>query len=202
MKSLNFASLALLPAVLLTITSSCATDDRPKGDLTTTTSYQKGVPGGVVVQTYKTTATVTAIDTSTRMVTIVAPDGSRKTLKAGPDVVNFSQMQVGDQIKVTVAKELVVSMGKEGVPPSDGAASVVALAPEGNKPGGLTADTVQITTKIAAIDLKRHEATLLLPDGTTATFAVRQDVDLMQRKDGEQVVIRTTQALAIFVEKP
>jgi hypothetical protein len=61
---------------------------------------------------------------------------------------------------------------------------------------------VQVTAKVTAIDLKHHKATLQLPDGTSKTFAVRPDVDLTQRKVGEEVVIRFTEALAISVEKP
>jgi hypothetical protein len=64
------------------------------------------------------------------------------------------------------------------------------------------ADTVQVTATVTAIDLKAHKATLQFTDGTTRTIAVRKDVDLTQRKVGEQVVIRSTEALAISVEKP
>ena len=64
------------------------------------------------------------------------------------------------------------------------------------------ANTVQVTAKVKAIDLKHHKATLQFPDGTTKTFAVRKDVDLTQRQVGEKVFIRSTETLAISVEKP
>ena len=41
-----------------------------------------------------------------------------------------------------------------------------------------------------------------MPDGTTKTFTVRQDVDLSKRSVGEEVVFRFTEAMAIRVEKP
>ena len=93
-------------------------------------------------------------------------------------------------------------MGTPDAPPSDGGATLVALAPQGAKPGGMMANTVQVTAKVTAIDLQHHRATLQLPDGTTHTVAVRPDVDLTQRKVGEEVVIRCTEALALSVEKP
>ena len=62
--------------------------------------------------------------------------------------------------------------------------------------------TVQVTAKVTAIDLDHHKATLQFQDGTTRTVAVRQDVDLSQRQVGEEVVIRTTEVLAVSVEKP
>jgi hypothetical protein len=117
-------------------------------------------------------------------------------------VVNFDQIRVGDQLKVTVTEQLAVAMAQAGAPPSDGGTAVVALAPVGAKPGGVVANTMQVTAKVSAIDLKHHKATLQFPDGTTKTFAVRKDVDLTQRQVGEEVSIRVTEALAISVEKP
>ncbi len=196
---LKTAALALAPAALLSLTSCSST---PRGEATTTAAYQEGVPGGVVVDTVKTTATVTGIDPANRKVTLVSPDGKKTTYKAGPEVINFDQIRVGDQLKVTVAEELVVYLAEQGAPPSASAASLVALAPKGAKPGAFMANTVEVTAKVKSINLQGHKATLEFPDGTTKTIAVRKDVDLTQRKVGEAVVIRTTEALAISVEKP
>jgi hypothetical protein len=169
---------------------------------TTTAVYQQGVPGGIFVETYKNTATVTAIDAANRKVTLVTRDGHKETFKAGPEVVNFDQIRIGDQVKATVTEQLAVYMAKDNPAASEGEAALVALAPKGAKPGGLMANTVQVIAKVTAIDLKHHKATLKLPDGTTKTFAVRKDVDLTQRQVGEEVVIRVTEAVAISVEKP
>src|SRR5262249_33773748 len=114
---------------------------------------------------------------------------------------NFDQIQVGDQLKLKVAEQLVVFMASDAPPQTEGAVTMVALAPVGAKPGGLVADTIQIKAKVTAIDLKKHKATLQFPDGSEKTVAVRKDVDLTQRKVGEEVVIRCTEAVAISVEK-
>ena len=196
---LNWAGPALLSAGVLALTSCSST---PSGESVTGVAYQQGVPGGVVVQTYKETATVTAIDAADRKVTLVTPDGKKDTVKCGPEVVNFDQIHVGDQIKVTVTEQLAVAMAQAGAPLSDGGAAVVALAPVGAKPGALVANTVQVTAKVSAINLKDHKATLQFADGSTKTFPVRKDVDLTQRQVGEEVSIRVTEALAISVEKP
>lgn len=196
---LPWVVMALAPAALLAFASCSST---PKIEPTTTAAYQPGVPGGVFVETYKNTATVTAIDAATRKVTLVTKDGRMDTFKAGPEVINFDQIRVGDQVKATVTEQLAVYMAKDNPPASEGEASLVALAPKGAKPGALMANTVQVTAKVTAIDLKHHKATLKLPDGTTKTVAVRPDVDLTQRQVGEEVVIRVTEAVAIAVEKP
>ena len=196
---LNGAAVALLSASLLALTSCSST---PAGESAGGVAYQEGVPGGIMVQTHKLTATVTAVDPASRKVTLVAPDGTKTTFKAGPHVANFEQIQVGDQVKATVAEQIVAFLRKNGEPANDGEAAAVALAPVGDKPGILMANTVEITAKVKSIDVKHQKATLVFPDGATKTFKVRKDVDLTRRQVGEEVVIRTTEALAISVEKP
>ena len=191
---------ALLPVAILTF-SSCTTEHQvTKGP--DVIAFQTGVPGGVMVNTYKETATVTAIDPATHKVTLVTKDGTQTTVKAGPEVANFAQIEVGDQVKATVTDKLLIFVPKPGELAVDQAASAVALAPLGEKPGGTMAETTQFTTKVTAVDLKHHTATLQLPDGTSKTFNVRPDVELTKETVGVDVVIRTTQAVAISVEKP
>jgi translation elongation factor P/translation initiation factor 5A len=197
-KLLKAAAITLTGAAMLALTS-CST---PAGEGTTTVTAEKGVAGGTIVETYKITATVTAVDAATRHVTIVTRDGNKTTFKAGPEVVNFNQIQVGDQVKATMAEELVVFVRKNGEPPNDGEAAAVVLAPIGAKPGGVMVNTVEVTATVQAIDLEHRKATLRFPDGHSKTFKVRKDVDMTKAKLGDEVVFRTTEALAITVEKP
>jgi hypothetical protein len=55
---------------------------------------------------------------------------------------------------------------------------------------------------ITSINLKKHQATLLFPDGSDRTFNVRKDVDLTHRKVGEQVTFQVAMAMAISIQKP
>lgn len=192
---------SLLAAALLALVSCSSTTYGPLDDKSRGVAYQKGVPGGTVVETYKLTATVTAIDGPKRMVTLLGRDGKTTTLKCGPDVVNFDQIHVGNLVKATVTAELTVAMANAATAPNDSTTTVVAVAPKGGKPGALMAETQQYTATVTAINLKRHQATLLFPDGTTRTFAVRKDVDLTQRKVGEQVAFRVAVAVVIALEK-
>ena len=196
-QTLGIAALAL--GAILAF-SSCSTE--PKGESTGLAAIQPGEPGGVMVATYKETATVTGIDKATRKVTLVSPDGTKTAFTAGPEVANFAQIEIGDQVKATVTEQLVVFVRKPGEPSGDGAAAAVALAPVGAKPGALMANTVEVTAKVKSIDVKNQKATLLFPDGTSKTFKVRKDVDLTKQTVGDDVVIRTTEAVAISVEKP
>jgi hypothetical protein len=203
MKRTTLACLLIAPALATVLTlTSCSSTSTPPGQSATVVATQPGVPGGVIINTHQITATVKAIDTADRKVTLVGADGKEAVVECGPEVVNFPQIQVGDQVKATVTEQLVVFMAKDAPPQTDAAATGVALAPVGAKPGGAVAQTVQVTATVADIDLKHHRATLEFPDGSKQTFAVRPDVDLTQRAVGEQVVIRATEAMAISVEKP
>jgi carbon monoxide dehydrogenase subunit G len=194
---IKLSTLALLPVAWLILTGCSATTTVDK---TTTTAFKEGVSGGTLTQTYQTTATVAAIDPATRQVTLVAPDGSQNTFKAGPKVV-LDQIKVGDEVKVTVARELVVYLNPNDVPARTSPAAMVRATP-GVRPGVLMADTVELTATVEAVDLPKHEATLHISDGRSGTFKVRQDVDLTQVKPGAKVFIRTRAAAAIMLEKP
>jgi hypothetical protein len=187
----------LLPAGLL-LFAGCTS--APKIDKATTVIIREGVPGGILVQHYQTTARVTAIDTSTRQVTFTAPDGSKNTFTAGPKVV-LDQIQVGDDLNVSVARELSVYLDPKDAPAGPGAVAVVHATP-GAKPGVLTSDPVQLTATVTSVDLSKQEATLQVSDGRTGTIKVRKDVDLTGVKPGTEVIIRTTSAVAILMEKP
>jgi phage baseplate assembly protein gpV len=197
---------ALLPAAMLALTSCSSTESQIEPPATMaaskTVAFEPGVPGGVMVEKFKESATVTAIDPATRKVTLVKTDGTKTSFVAGPEVANFAQLAVGDQVKATVTDRGSLFVPKAGESAADLAAGVLALAPLGEKPGGVMADTVQFTAKVTAVSLWHHTATLQLPDGSSKTFKVRPDVTLTKDTVGTEVVIRTTQAIAVSVEKP
>lgn len=163
--------------------------------------FEKGIPGGVIVNTVEVTARVVAIDYASRKATLEGPDGKTVDIKAGPEAVNFDQAKVGDLLKVTVTEELVAYLDKDGESLPDGSAAMVGLAPKGAKPGGVIAETTQVTATIIAIDSGARTATLQFEDGSSKTFPVRDDIDLSQYKAGEKVVFLITEMIAISVEK-
>jgi Cu/Ag efflux protein CusF len=201
-KTISITVLALLPAALFTLTSCSSTSTPPPPVGSAVKIYTKGVPGGVVVQTVKVTAAVTAIDHAKRKATLMASDGKKFTVKAGPEAVNFDQIRVGDQVIATLTQKVVVSLEDKAGSSGEGAAAVVARAPKGGQPGGLAAETIQVAGKVIAIDLETRKATLQFEDGSTETFSVRPDVDLSRHKVGERVIFRVTEMIAIWVEKP
>ena len=87
--------------------ASCSSDSdgpQPTTESTSTTTVKTGVPGGTVVETFTVTANVTRVDAGAREVTLLTSDGKKHVVKCGPQVVNFDQIRVGDQLKEATAK--------------------------------------------------------------------------------------------------
>jgi hypothetical protein len=200
----TLAALTLLSFASVPLISCTAAPEAevPASTASITSATVPGVPGGVSTAVITVSARVTAIDYKQRSVTLVDEHGEKKSLLVGPEAINFDQVKVGDMVNVAYAEELVVYLREKGEPSQDGAAGMMARAPKGNKPEGVIANTVEITAVVKSIDLKKHTATLKFPDGSMHTVAVRPDVDLTKAKIGAEVVIRTTSAIAISVQKP
>lgn len=200
MSTLNHLGLALLSAALLSACNTQAQNEPLTGSASATQVTIEGVPGGVTTQVEQVSAVVSAIDPAKRSFTLEDAQGHRRSFTAGPEMINFPQLKVGDKVNATVAVEQVVYLREPGAASEDGAAGLVATAPEGSKPGMLVADTVEVTAVVKAIDSKRHTATLEFADGTRKTVQVRPDVQLKDEYLNSQVVIRLSSALAIRVE--
>lgn len=189
--------LALLPVALLAL-SSCSTTIPGEQN----TAVKTSGTSTTVVDTFKATATVTSIDRKNRKLSLKFTDGRSKTVKCGPEVVNFPSIDVNDRVIVTVTEETAVYLDKGKPLAGASAASTVTLAPLGAKPGVLTSDTVEATVKISAIDATARKVTFRTKDGSTDTVKVSDHIDLNKVKVGDSVTIRRTEAMALFVETP
>ena len=155
-----------------------------------------------VVETITATATVVAIDPARRTVALKREDGGLTTYKAGPEVINFDQIQVGDEVKATVVEEIAVYLVKGGMQPGAARSSTFVRAPKGAKPGFTAVDTFDLTAEVAAINVEQRLVTLKLPDGATKIVRVGPAVDLKGVVAGDKVAVQVTQSVALQVEKP
>jgi hypothetical protein len=166
-----------------------------------TFSTSEGSRGAIAVDTHQVTAKVTSIDSITRHVTLTTPDGRSMTIKAGPEVVNFDQIHVGDTLVATVTEEVAVYLSKYGAAPSAGVSSTVALAPVGAKPGGVITKTVDVTAKVMAVEPENRHVTLQFADGSTRKIKLGNEIDLSNISPGDDVTVRVSEAVAINVRK-
>src|SRR5512143_2267981 len=72
-------------------------------------------PSGVIKEGVVTaTATVKKVDQKSREVTLTLPDGSTKTIHAGPEVRNLAQVKAGDLVTVTYYGSLSFQVVRKG----------------------------------------------------------------------------------------
>lgn len=157
-------------------------------------------PGGAVEALLTGTATVTALDLATRKVTLRGEDGESFTLKAGPEVRNLAQVEVGDEVEVDYYAALAWQVVKAGQsePGAAGALGAVSAAP-GEKPAAAVGGAVTITATIDAIDREGGTVTLRGPAGDTQTVKARDRANLDRVAVGDLVDITYTEAVAVEV---
>jgi plasmid maintenance system killer protein len=146
---------------------------------------------------------VIKIDAATRTVTLKNQDGE-STIVAGPEVKNFAEIKVGDRFDVVYELAVAVELVKVKNPgvTSEQVTTTTATAPQGNKPGMVTTNTVTATASIEAIDATKNIVTLKGPQGNIFKVKV-QNPDLM--KDiavNDQVKVVYTEAIAAVVSAP
>jgi Cu/Ag efflux protein CusF len=163
-------------------------------------------PSGVIKEGLVTaTATVKKIDQKSREVTLTLPDGSTKTIHAGPEVRNLAQVKAGDQVTVTYFGSLSFQVIRKGAGATPGVAIAedAVRAEPGERPGAAGARVVTVTTTIKAIDKKAGTVTLAGLDGGEDVVVQARNPDNLNRVAvGDSVEITMTEAVGIDVSAP
>ena len=159
-------------------------------------------PGGLESQLVVITATVKAIDKKNRVVTLQTPDGKVAKVKCEPEVRNFAQIHVGDEVKTSLLETVELFVTGNAKPAAE-RVTEVGRARLGSKPGFAAVDAVEVKASVVAIDYQTRKVTLKGPEGyvinVTAGAKVRR---LNEVKVGDSVVARLTRAVSIEVRKP
>ena len=146
-------------------------------------------------------ATIEAIDSTNRLVTLKGSKGDTMTLPVDEDVVRFDQMKVGDKITATYYESVVYQIEPPSTAVPTGEA--VAAAPlAGSKPGAAGVSMTVTTVTIEAIDPVTPAVTVKTADGDVMSFRVRSKRYLKNVTVGDKVVITHTKALMVAVEAP
>ena len=160
-------------------------------------------PSGADAELITVTATVKAIDKKNRVVTLRFPDGREKKVKCGPEVRNFPQIRIGDDVKAQFLESVELVVGGPGEKPSVEHEQEVARAPLGKKPGVAGIDAVEVTATVQSINYQTRDAILLGPEGKTFKVKAGPEVRRFNEvKQGDTVVARLTKAFSITVSKP
>jgi hypothetical protein len=146
------------------------------------------------------TATVEAIEASTRTLTLKKADGSYLTTVAGPDVTRFAEVKLGDTVNVRYYENVIVRVKRPGEPDVVSSAKGTTGA-EQALPGGTRAKQVTITATITAIDPAIPSITFTGPHGWKYSSKVQDTEALAKVKVGDKVDIVWTEAMLVSVER-
>ena len=157
-----------------------------------------GVAGAA--QTIKATATITAIDAANRTVTLKNNEGREVVITAGPEVKNFAQMKVGDQVNIEYVEALTLELKK-------GSTAQVArtdqtmgeTAKPGERPAAVGGRQVTVMAEVVALDPKMQVVTLRGPQ-RTVDLKVADPEQFKRVAVGDRVEATYTEAVAIAVE--
>jgi Cu/Ag efflux protein CusF len=157
-------------------------------------------PGkGAVAETVKVAATITAIDKATRGVTLKGPKGDELMITAGPEVKNFDQMKVGDQVTVEYVRALALELKKGGglVVQRTEQAGAVGAKP-GERPAGAVGREVKVVADVVGVDPATQTVTLKGPQ-RTVELKIADPEQFKRVAKGDQVEATFTEAIAIAV---
>jgi len=145
-------------------------------------------------------ATIEAIDSTNRLVTLKFADGTVNTVWAGPEVRRFSELKVGDTVTFRYHESAIVQLRKAGDAAAAPSSSEGIVRRAGGKPGAAMAKQINATVTVEAIDPAVPSITVKTDDGSRVTFHVEHKENLDGVKAGDRIEITYTQALMISVE--
>jgi len=153
-----------------------------------------------IAQTVKITATITAIDKATRDVTLKGPQGNELVVTAGPEVKNFDNLKVGDQVDLQYVEALTLELKKGGglVVARTEQKGAVGAKP-GEKPAGAVGRQVTIVADVVGLDPAKQVVTLKGPQ-RTVDLKIADPEQFKRIAKGDQVEATFTQAVALAVE--
>ena len=157
-------------------------------------------PGkAAAVSVAEITASVTAVDKASRTVTLKGPKGNEVDVVAGPEVRNFDQIKVGDQVTVQYQESLTLELKKtKGKLDATEKAGAVRAAP-GERPAGAVGREVRVLADVVKVDQPNSIISLKGPKGRVVDLKVRNQDHFKVVKVGDQVEAVYSEAIAVAV---
>ena len=183
--------LILMSAMMMFATALAATN----GVLTAQT---KEIPGDVVTLT----ATVEAIDATTRTLTVKGPKGNLVPITVPKSMERFSEIKVGDTITARYYDNIVLRLKPAGEPAVDTTSDGLTKS-TGANPAATSAAQRTITAAIVAIDPSVSSVTFKGEKvNWTYSSRVADKAALAKVKVGDRVDITWTEAMTVSVTPP
>lgn len=168
-RTIPMAALAILLMAVMLSTTACSSDNQ------TTAAAPRAMPTeSLIAEDYaEIDATIQAIDTDSREVTLRTADGQIDTITAPADV-DLGKLKAGDIVTVGAYQRLSVKALPPGSAPLGTRTQVAeGRSVPGEAPGRGVAQVTSTVTEIAALDTDDNTVTLRSADGSSRTLTVR-----------------------------
>lgn len=158
-------------------------------------------PGKVsMAEGIKASALVTAIDKSTRTVTLKGPEGRTFDVVAGDAVKRFDQIKVNDEVVVEYVRALTLEVIKGGgVAERRDSVDAVRSKP-GDRPAGAIGRQVTIVADVIDVSPANKTITVKGPKGNVFELEVKNPDHFKVVKKGDQIETTYTEAIALSLE--
>jgi hypothetical protein len=165
-----------------------------------TSAVTSSSPGKVgVAQTVDVSATITAIDKSSRTITLRGPKGDQVKVDAGPEIKNFDQLKVGDVVDMRYRESLALELKKGGGLKVEKTEKAGAMgAKPGETPAGVVGRQVSVVGDVIKLDAATQTVTVKGPQ-RTVELKVRDPEQFKLIAVGDQIQATYTEALALAV---
>jgi len=150
-------------------------------------------------ETQTISATVEAINASTRTLTMKGPKGNFMDIVVPPEVKRFAEIKVGDTLTTHYFENLVIRKMEPGEKDVD--TSTQAVTPGGAaRPSGTASTQRRISAKVTALDPKVPSITFSGPNKWTYSARIQDRTVLGQIAVGDRVELTWTTALLVGFE--
>ena len=147
------------------------------------------------------TATVSAIDMTTRQVTLRREDGTTILVVAGEQVRNLPQLRVGDTVTIDFYDSLALELkkGGTGAPASRTDTVSGSRAELGQRPGGITTNETVIVADVIAVNPAGQTISLRGPGGRVVVLPIKDPEQFNRIAVGDQVQATYIEAAAVSI---
>jgi len=177
-------------AAVLTVTMSVS--------LAAAASGQPAITKGKAMSS---TATILAIDSTARMITLRDSSGLEDVYTVGPEVQRFNELKVGDSVKTTYYESTVLQIRKAGATPGPTGTTGAVTSGTGALPSGTMGVQEKMTVTVKSIDPSMPSITVTTPDGRTVTRKVEDKKNLEGVNVGDMIDVTYTRAVLLSIDR-